>query len=99
MECALSLKQEEMTAVAGIGMRDSQQGHKQEWYEIQEERKRGYYKFLRQFTVEREELQLDMETFDYIPYLYGLSHYKNLPLLEPLEYTEAKKLERISHSY
>ena len=76
-------------------MRGSQQGHKQEWYEIQEERKRGYYKFLRQFTVEREELQLDMETFDYIPYLYGLSHYKNLPLLEPLEYTEAKKLEEL----
>lgn len=96
MECVLSLKVGgDDGSGLGLGMRGSQQGHKQEWYEIQEERKRGYYKFLRQFTVEREELQLDMETFDYIPYLYGLSHYKNLPLLEPLEYTEAKKLEEL----
>ena len=78
-----------------FGKRGTQQGHKQEWYELQKERKRNYDKFLRRFTVEREELQLDMETFDYIPYLYGLSHYKNLPFLEPLEYTEAKKLEEL----
>lgn len=96
VECALFLKAGgDDGSGLGLGKRGSQQGHKQEWYELQEERKRGYYKFLRQFTVEREELQLDMETFDYIPYLYGLSHYKNLPLLEPLEYTGAKKLEEL----
>ena len=79
----------------GFGKRGTQRGYKQEWYELQEERKRNYNKFLRRFTVEREELQLDMEAFDYIPYLYGLSHYGNLPFLEPLEYTEAKKLEEL----
>lgn len=96
VECAFSLKAGgDDGSGMGFGRRGAQQGHKQEWYELQEERKRSYYKFLRKFTVEREELQLDMETFDYIPYLYGLSHYKNLPLLEPLEYTEAKKLEEL----
>ncbi len=94
IECALSFDiggDEEIGE--GFGKRGMQAGRQNEWYELQEERKRNYYKFLRQFTVEREELQLDMEMFDYIPYLYGLSHYKNMPLIEPLEYTEAKKLE------
>lgn len=93
---ALSLKESgENGSGKGFGRRGTQRGHKQEWYELQEERKRNYDKLLRRFTVEREELQLDMGTFDYIPYLYGLSHYGNLPFLEPLEYTEAKKLEEL----
>ena len=36
-----------------------------------------------------------MESFDYIPYLYGMFRYGNLPLLEPLEYIEARKLEEL----
>lgn len=96
MEWALSLKESgEYGNGKGLGKRGLQKGHTQEWYELQEERKRNYDKLLRQFTVEREELQLDMGTFDYIPYLYGLSQYGNLPFLEPLEYTEAKKLEEL----
>lgn len=96
LDWALSLKASgEDGSGNGFGKRGTQRGYKQEWYELQEERKRNYNKFLRLFTVEREELQLDMEAFDYIPYLYGLSHYGNLPFLEPLEYTEAKKLEEL----
>lgn len=96
LDWALSLKASgEDGSGDGFGKRGTQRGYKQEWYELQEERKRNYNKFLRRFTVEREELQLDMEAFDYIPYLYGLSHYGNLPFLEPLEYTEAKKLEEL----
>lgn len=96
LDWALSLKASgEDGSGDGFGKRGTQRGYKQEWYELQEERKRNYNKFLRLFTVEREELQLDMEAFDYIPYLYGLSHYGNLPFLEPLEYTEAKKLEEL----
>lgn len=96
LDGALSLKASgEDGSGNGFGKRGTQRGYKQEWYELQEERKRNYNKFLRRFTVEREELQLDMEAFDYIPYLYGLSHYGNLPFLEPLEYTEAKKLEEL----
>lgn len=96
LDWALSLKASgEDGSGNGFGKRGTKRGYKQEWYELQEERKRNYNKFLRRFTVEREELQLDMEAFDYIPYLYGLSHYGNLPFLEPLEYTEAKKLEEL----
>lgn len=96
LDWALSLKASgEDGSGNGFGKRGTQRGYKQEWYELQEERKRNYNKFLRRFTVEREELQLDMEAFDYIPYLYGLSRYGNLPFLEPLEYTEAKKLEEL----
>lgn len=96
LDWALSLKASgEDGSGNGFGKRGTQRGYKQEWYELQEERKRNYNKFLRRFTVEREELQLDMEAFDYIPYLYGLSHYGNLPFLEPLEYTEVKKLEEL----
>lgn len=50
---------------------------------------------MRKFAVEREELQLDLESFDYLPYLMGLARYGNLPLLEPLEYTDARKLEKL----
>lgn len=78
-----------------FGSRGREAGERQEWYEVQEQRKRDYHRFLRKFTVEREELQLDTESFDYIPYMMGLSRYGKLPLLEPLEYTEARKLEEL----
>lgn len=81
---------------AGIqGKAGTEAGHQQEWYEVQEERKQSYHRFLKRFTVEKEEMQLDTESFDYISYLYGLIRYGNLPILEPLEYTEAKKLEEL----
>ena len=73
----------------------SEKGECQEWYQLQETRRREYHRFLRSFAVEREELQLDLESFDYIPYLYGMFRYGNLPLLEPLEYIEARKLEEL----
>ena len=73
------------------GRRGSEKGECQEWYQLQETRRREYHRFLRSFAVEREELQLDLESFDYIPYLYGMFRYGNLPLLEPLEYIEARK--------
>lgn len=52
-----------------------------------------YRTFLRRFSISREELQMDMESIDYLPYLYGLEHYGNVLLVEPLETTEAHKLE------
>ncbi|WP_302418088.1 VWA-like domain-containing protein [Blautia marasmi] len=73
----------------------SEKGNMQEWYELQQKRRYDYRKFLRRFAVQREEVQLDMESFDYISYCLGLSMYGNMPLVEPLEYTEAFKLEEI----
>lgn len=57
--------------------------------------KYDYRSFLKKFTVLREEVELDMESFDYGFYHYGMEHYGNLPLIEPLEYKEVNRLEEL----
>lgn len=58
-----------------------------------ENRKRQDYKeFLRKFSVYKEELGVDIDTFDYTFYSYGLQLYGNMPLIEPLETKEVKKV-------
>ncbi len=54
-----------------------------------------YRRFLRQFTVQREEVQLDPDSFDRIFYHFGLEHYGDMPLIEPLEYQEVNRLEEL----
>ena len=52
-----------------------------------------YSEFLRKFSVMGEEMQINDDEFDYIFYTYGLQIYKNVPLIEPLEYKEVKKVK------
>ncbi len=52
-----------------------------------------YRVFLKKFAVIREESHLDADSFDYIFYSYGLSVYGNMPLIEPQETREIKKIE------
>lgn len=52
-----------------------------------------YSAILRRFTVMGEDIMVNDEEFDYIYYTYGLEHYGNLPLIEPLEYKEAHKVK------
>lgn len=54
-----------------------------------------YRKFLKQFCRLREEVELDTESFDYIFYRFGMEHYGNIPLIEPLEYKEVNRLEEL----
>ena len=54
-----------------------------------------YRRFLERFTRNREEVELDPESFDYIYYDYGMRHYGNVPLIEPLEYREVNRLEEL----
>lgn len=54
-----------------------------------------YRRFLQQFTVEREEILLDAESFDLVLYSFGMERYGNLPLVEPLEYQEVSRLEEL----
>lgn len=54
-----------------------------------------YRRYLRRFTVQREEAELDLNSFDYIFYHLGMERYGNMPLLEPLEYKEGNKLEEL----
>lgn len=54
--------------------------------------KYDYKALLRRFTVTGEEMSVNDDEFDYIYYTYGLSLYENMPLVEPLEYRETKKV-------
>lgn len=51
-----------------------------------------YRAFLRRFAVLGEEMGVDPDSFDYGYYAYGLRHYGNLPLIEPLETREVKRI-------
>lgn len=51
-----------------------------------------YESILRKFAVMGEEIKVNPDEFDYIYYTYGLSTYGNMPLIEPLEYAEDKKI-------
>lgn len=55
--------------------------------------KYDYGAILRRFTVMGEDMSVNDEEFDYIYYTYGLEHYGNMPLIEPLEYKDAKKVK------
>lgn len=57
--------------------------------------RRSYRDFLKRFTVLREEMKLDPEEFDLNYYTYGLSLYKNMPLIEPLESRESRKIQEL----
>lgn len=51
-----------------------------------------YRDFLRQFAVQSEEMRLSDDEFDYVFYTYGLSLYGDMPLIEPLEYRDEKRI-------
>lgn len=52
-----------------------------------------YGEILRRFTIMGENITVNDEEFDYIYYTYGLDIYGNMPLVEPLEYKESKKVK------
>jgi predicted metal-dependent peptidase len=51
-----------------------------------------YNAFLRRFAVLGEEMQVNEEEYDYIYYTYGLKLYEKVPLIEPLEYKETRRV-------
>ena len=52
-----------------------------------------YASFLKKFAVYGETLTVNDEEFDYIYYTYGLKLYGNMPLVEPLEYKEVRRIK------
>lgn len=73
----------------------TQRGDFQEVFSGIKQSRYDYRKFLKQFSFPREEIELDTESFDYIFYHYGMEHYGNLPLIEPLEYKEVNRLNEL----
>ncbi|MGN0363138.1 MAG: VWA-like domain-containing protein [Bilifractor sp.] len=56
-------------------------------------RKSGSYEsFLKKFARPAEEMYINQDEFDYIYYTYGMQLYRNMPLIEPLEYRETMKI-------
>ena len=54
--------------------------------------KYDYASFLRKFAVLGEAMKVNDDEFDYIFYTYGLKLFGNMPLIEPLEYKEVKRI-------
>ncbi len=54
--------------------------------------KYDYSAFLRKFAVLGEAMKINDDEFDYIFYTYGLELYERMPLIEPLEYKEVKRI-------
>ena len=65
--------------------------------EVRLRKKEGYdyRRFLEKFMVCQEEVELDLDSFDYLPYWYSRTHYPDIVLLEPLEYKEVHKLDEM----
>ena len=59
------------------------------------ESKTDYREFLKRFTVLREEAGIDLDSFDYGFYNYGMELYGNMPLIEENEFREASKIEQL----
>lgn len=59
---------------------------------VENRERQDYREFLRRFSVLREEMGTDPDTFDYGFYSYGLSLYGNMPLIEPQETREVKRI-------
>jgi len=60
---------------------------------VENRKKYDYRSFLKQFAVMREEMMVDDDSFDYGFYSYGLSVYGNMPLIEPQEWKELKRIQ------
>ena len=56
----------------------------------------NYSDILKRFTVMGEDMTINDDEFDYVYYTYGLSTYGNMPLIEPLEYKEVKKVKEFA---
>ena len=48
----------------------------------------SYDDFLRKFAAVEERMMVDIDSFDYNYYTYGLNLYDDMPLIEPVEYKE-----------
>ena len=68
-------------------------GHLIDQVKVENRQRFDYKQFLRKFSVLREEVAVDPDSFDYVFYSYGLSLYGNMPLIEQQEWTEMQKIE------
>ena len=82
----------QMDLEAQAHQRGAQAGSLFRQLEIANREKVDYADFLRKFAVLGEHMQLNDDEFDQIFYTYGLRLYGNLPLIEPLETKEVRRI-------
>ena len=76
--------------------KDKDEGDKLSWFlHLEHKNYTPFQDFLRKFSVDREELKTDPESFDYGYYCFGLSQYGNMPLIEENEYRESRKIPEL----
>lgn len=83
------------TRIETMGEKEESQEEKDLLDSLQAENREryDYREFLRKFSVLREEMQIDADSFDYAFYSYGMELYGNMPLIEPLETREVRRIE------
>lgn len=84
------------TEMESVGQDISEKGEDKsllEQVQVKNRERYDYKRFLRKFSVTKEEMQVDEDSFDYIYYTYGLKMYGNMPLIEPLESKEVRRIE------
>ncbi len=86
---------EKMQTELEVFSKESSQGTKSltDALAVENRKRYDYRTFLKKFSVLKEAMQVDMDTFDYIFYHYGMELYGNMPLLEPLETKEVRRIE------
>ena len=84
------------TEIETIGREHSDRLGKLSWLlKVQNTIRTDYREFLKRFKVLREEGGVDLDSFDYGMYAFGLDHYGNMPLIEENEFREVKKIQEL----
>ncbi len=60
---------------------------------VELKRKPPFQEYLQKFSILREEAHIDLDSFDYGFYNYGMETYGNMPIIEENEFREEKKIE------
>lgn len=84
------------TRMESMSQEESQsedEGNLMEQVRAENRERYDYKRFLRKFAVLKEETRVDDDAFDYAYYTYGMEHYGNMPLIEPLESKEIFRVE------
>ena len=84
------------TEIETIGKEHSERLGRLTWLlKIQNTSHTDYKEFLGRFKVLREEGGIDLDSFDYGMYSFGMDFYGNMPLIEENEFREVKKIQEL----
>lgn len=78
------------------GLRGSFGGNREETPEPLHRGKTELSRLLERYVVPGEELEVDEDSIDYLPYSLGIALYGNMPLIEPLEYREVWRVDTLA---